>query len=146
MKVSSENSPMPNIERPAASTDTLETTLAGATNQLKAYARPTLTAFGSVRELTGGASGGNGDAGQQNMAPGNSDPALKENAVRIGKHPAGFGIWLFDYKPQFRDALGHGRQFGVMADEVAQVYPDAVSAGSDGYLRVDYAAIGVTRH
>jgi hypothetical protein len=117
---------------------------AGTTAGKLAYTKPALTLFGSVRELTGGASGGNGDAGQQNMAA--SDPAYKENTLRIGEHPAGFGIWLFDYKPRFRDAFGHGRQFGVMADEVARVYPDAVTRGSDGYLRVDYAAIGITRH
>ena len=66
--------------------------------------------------------------------------------MRIGDHPAGFGIYLFDYKPEFRDAFGYGRQFGVIANEVLGVFPDAVSRGGDGLLRVNYARLGITRH
>lgn len=115
-----------------------------------AYQRPSLTVYGSVRELTGGTSGGVGDAGAQTMTTGTgktgSDPALKENAVRIGTHPAGFGVYLFDYKPEHRDAHGHGRQFGVMANEVELVAPQAVVVEADGYRAVDYGLLGITRH
>ena len=86
-----------------------------------AYQRPSLTVYGSVRELTGAATGANGDGNALNMIGKTSDPAAKENAVRIGTHPAGFGIYLFDYKADLRDAHGHGRQFGVMANEVEVV-------------------------
>ena len=71
-----------------------------------------------------------------------SDRRAKQNIVRIGDHPLGVGLYLFDYKPEFRDAWGHGRQLGVMADEVEQVMPHAVSAHADGYRRVDYAMLG----
>ena len=112
-----------------------------------AYQRPSLTVFGSVRELTGGGSMGNGD-GQLpgKAAPKTSDPAAKENAVRIGTHPAGFGIYLFDYKAELRDAHGHGRQFGVMANEVEMVLPEAVMVGADGYRAVNYSMLGITHH
>ncbi|HYC35093.1 MAG TPA: tail fiber domain-containing protein [Usitatibacter sp.] len=74
-----------------------------------------------------------------------SDRLLKQDWVRIGTHPLGVGIYLFDYKPEFRDRHGHGRQFGVMADEVERVLPAAVTRDADGYRRVDYAMLGIRR-
>ena len=65
-------------------------------------------------------------------------------STRQGKHrphrrsSLGIGLYLFDYKPEFRDAWGHGRQLGVMADEVEAVMPNAVSVRADGYRTVDY--------
>jgi hypothetical protein len=108
------------------------------------YSTPTLTVYGSVREMTGSNSGvANGDLlGMRRK----SDIACKENIVRIGEHPAGFGIYLFDYKPEFRGAYGHDRQFGVLAQEVERVIADAVSFGDDGYRRVDYAKLGIVCH
>lgn len=44
------------------------------------------------------------------------------------------------------DLHGHGRQFGVMADEVEQVMPEAVSVHPDGYKMVDYAMLGISRN
>jgi len=108
------------------------------------YSPPALTVFGSVRELTGGNTGGFVDAGGMRSAP--SDLAVKENVARVGEHALGFGLYLFDYKPGFRDAFGHGRQFGVVAQEVEAIVPDAVSFGEDGYRRVDYARLGIVRH
>lgn len=110
----------------------------------KPYRAPTLTVYGSVKELTGNFSGPNtGDT--MSMMTTASDRALKENIVRVGEHPAGFGIYLFDYKPEFAD-LGAGRQFGVMADEVQGIVPEAVAVGSNGYRTVNYALLGITRH
>ena len=67
----------------------------------------------------------------------------KENIVRIGTHPFGIGLYLFDYKPEFQAEWGHGRQFGVMADEVEAVMPEAVCVHANGYKMVDYAMLGV---
>ncbi len=74
-----------------------------------------------------------------------SDRNVKENIVRIGEHPLGIGLYLFDYKPAFRDQWGHGRQFGVMAQEVETVMPAAVCTHPDGYKMVDYAMLGISR-
>jgi hypothetical protein len=74
-----------------------------------------------------------------------SDPATKEDIVRIGEHPLGIGVYLFQYRPEFRDVYGHGRQFGVMADEVRAVMPDAISTGPRGHAVVDYTMLGVRR-
>ena len=72
-----------------------------------------------------------------------SDRRTKENIARIGSHPLGMGLYLFDYKPQYREQCGSGRQFGVMADEVEAIVPEAVSMGEDGFKRVDYGMLGV---
>ena len=112
------------------------------------YNTPVLITFGHVKTLTQSTGSVNGDGGQ-NMMPvmevmTMSDPLLKENLVRIGSHPLGIGLYLFDYKPEYRDACGYGRQFGVMADEVEEIMPEAVSVHSNGYKMVDYALLGIT--
>lgn len=109
----------------------------------KVYQRPVLRAFGSVHFLTrAGASSMNGDTGALMMP---SDRTVKENIVRIGGHPLGIGLYLFDYRHGYREQYGHGRQFGVMADEVEAVMPAAVSVGPRGHKQVDYALLGITR-
>lgn len=104
------------------------------------YARPALRVFGAVTDLTMGFGGTRSELFIF-LRP--SDRRLKENIVHVADHPAGFGLYLFDFRPEYRDAFGHDRQFGVMADEVAQVAPGFVTRGADGFLRVDYAQIGV---
>ena len=74
-----------------------------------------------------------------------SDRRAKARIVRIGNHPLGIGLYLFDYRAGFRDEWGHGRQFGVMADEVETVLPDAVSVHADGFKVVDYGRLGIGR-
>jgi len=110
------------------------------------YATPGLTRHGSVRDLTGSGSSNLTDNNVTRSANTPSDGALKENVVRIGTHPQGFGIYLFDYKAEFRDSFGQGRQFGVIANEVEHIAPEAVSFGNDGYRRVDYDRLGIVRH
>lgn len=113
-----------------------------ATAPKKEYKAPELKLLGSIRDLTGAGSASGGD-GSMAMA---SDPALKENVARVGEHPAGFGLYLFDYKAEFADRCGQGRKFGVMADEVEAIVPAAVSRDEFGYRQVDYSLLGVTVH
>lgn len=80
------------------------------------------------------------------MMTGPSDRALKQGLARIGTHPLGFGLYLFSFRPAYRNRFGGRRQFGVMADEVELVMPQAVSVHSDGYKVVDYAMLGIRRH
>jgi hypothetical protein len=114
-----------------------------------AYSRPVLHVYGSISQLTMGFGGSSVDTimNSNKMLFGGgaptkpSDRATKENIMRIGQHPLGIGLYLFDYKPAFRDAHGHGRQLGVMADEVEQVLPAAVCVHPDGYKMVDYGML-----
>jgi len=109
-----------------------------------AYSSPALTIYGSVSRLTMGSGGSVTDGSKTQMVT-QSDRITKENIVRIGDHPLGIGLYLFDYKPEYREECGHGRQFGVMAQEVEAVMPGAVLVHSDGYKRVNYAMLGISQ-
>jgi hypothetical protein len=108
------------------------------------YSAPQLRVFGTVSSLTE-STGPNplSDASQPTRKPAGSDRSIKENIVRIGDHPLGFGLYLFDYKAQYRDSCGANRQFGVMADEVVLLVPGAVSVHDLGYKQVDYRMLGI---
>jgi hypothetical protein len=67
--------------------------------------------------------------------------AYKQAIVRIGTHPAGFGIYEFEYRESHRAKWGAGRHVGVMADEVAGVIPGAVLIDADGDTVVNYAML-----
>lgn len=124
--------------------------------QKKNYQSPQLMRYGFVGDLTQAGSMSSNEAAS-NPCPQTdlsmnfnsncmaSDRAVKENIVCIGEHPLGIGLYLFDYKPEYRDAWGHGRQFGVMAQEVETVMPQAVVMHPDGYKMVDYAMLGISR-
>ena len=62
-----------------------------------------------------------------------SDERLKSNIVRVGTHPAGFGVYEYDI-------FGH-RERGVMAQEVFHVKPEAVRMNAAGYLMVNYGSL-----
>lgn len=110
------------------------------------YTRPVLQVYGTVNLLTRGSGGTLLDGHMYDKKPtGSSDRGIKENILEIGTHPLGIGLYFFNYKPEYRDAWGHGRQFGVMADEVEKVMPEAVSVHPDGYKMVNYAMLGISR-
>lgn len=132
--------------------DELSITAEGGGDPRKAtYVPPVFQVYGSVAEFTKGSrtqcsDGTNSRKKAIGASCGGSDPAIKENIVRIGDHPNGFGLYLFDYKVEFQGAWGRGRQFGVMADEVEFVMPEAVSVHADGYKMVNYSLLGINRH
>lgn len=64
-----------------------------------------------------------------------SDRRFKENIRRIGTLPNGLATYAFNY---IGNAL---QQFGVMAQEVLSVIPDAVLRDADGTLFVDYGKV-----
>jgi hypothetical protein len=81
----------------------------------------------------GGGRGGGGRGGGGRR----SDIALKHDIVLLGRLANGLGYYRFSY-------LGsHKLYVGVMAQEVESIKPEAVTRGSDGYLRVYYEKIGV---
>ena len=64
-----------------------------------------------------------------------SDRRLKTKIVLLGIRADGLGVYSYEY------AWGGPRQVGVMADEVRDVYPHAVTT-IDGYAAVDYSRLG----
>jgi len=110
------------------------------------YSRPVFRVYGRLHRVTQGSGAFPGDAGagMMMMMMMMSDRRLKQNIVHIGNHPLGFGLYLFDYKPEYRKRCGDGRHFGVMADEVEKVIPSAVVPGFGGFKAVDYGQIGIS--
>lgn len=135
------------MDNKLAHSESLESKRASVSGKIskKPYSQPHLACYGSVAKLTqnGGASGSDGTGSSMTTVMG-SDPSIKENTVKIGNHPLGIGLYLFDYKPEFRKQWGSGRQFGVMADEVGTVMPEAVCVHPDGYKMVNYAMLGIS--
>lgn len=70
-----------------------------------------------------------------------SDIRMKENIELVGQTAGGINIYDYDYKPEFKNLAGHGRFRGVMADELEQIIPSAVSIAPNGYKMVDYSQV-----
>lgn len=123
----------------------------------KGYSAPSLIIYGAVRKLTQSGAGSKTEStifmfGDWSLCQRDSSKKpcserhAKESIVRIGDHPLGFGLYLFNYRPEFRAQWGQGRQFGVMIDEVERVMPEAVDMHPDGYKRVDHSLLGIYQH
>lgn len=64
-----------------------------------------------------------------------SDSRLKENVTRIGTTRHGLPFYTFSYR-------GRPEVYaGVMAQDVLEVRPDAVSVSESGYYAVDYGKL-----
>jgi hypothetical protein len=72
-----------------------------------------------------------------------SDIRTKENIQKIGIAQNGLPVYVYEYKPEFKDdkLAGHGKFVGHMAHEVEEVYPNAVKTLDDGYKVVDYGLL-----
>jgi len=66
-----------------------------------------------------------------------SDIRLKRDSFPVGRLVGGIGLYRYRYL--WSDTI----HVGVMAHEVAASRPEAVQRGADGYLRVDYACLGL---
>jgi opacity protein-like surface antigen len=66
-----------------------------------------------------------------------SDTRLKRDVALLARRDDGVGIYRYRYL--WSDEV----YVGVMAQEVAEIYPEAVVSGPDGYLRVNYARLGL---
>jgi hypothetical protein len=144
------------VNRKSTGADELSA-VAGATAKLP-YQKPQLHVYGAVHKITGGLAGSGTDAQGMYMDMTMSDCNAKQDVVRIGTHPDGFGLYLFNYKPGYRQHVdsitvcnsartqqpGTGfRHFGVMAQEIQQLVPMAVTSDAGGLLQVDYHRLGI---
>jgi hypothetical protein len=71
------------------------------------------------------------------ISPTVSDIRLKRDIAQVGELDSGVGLYRYRY------LWSETIYVGVMAQEVAAVMPEAVQRGADGYLRVDYARLGL---
>lgn len=121
----------------------------------KPYVAPELIRYGEVRVLTQSGSGGepesmtgetiDGCDNSKNKRSCLSDRRAKQNIALAGRHPWGFGLYLFDYQPVHQGEHGSSRQFGVMADEVRNIVPAAITQHPSGLMAVDYEMLGIFR-
>lgn len=94
--------------------------------------------FGALLGGLGGIGQGLGAMGMKfGPAAALSDRRMKENIVRVGEDPRGFGLYEFNYLG------GEQRYRGVMADEIEPIMPDAVVYDDLGFASVNYPMIGV---
>ena len=69
---------------------------------------------------------------------GGSDIRLKENIIKVGKALSGLNIYEWNYK-----SAPNSRYRGVIAQEVAKIFPEAVRTEPDGFVSVIYDLIDV---
>lgn len=69
-----------------------------------------------------------------------SDVRMKENIVKIGE---GWGVnfYKWDWKQSVIDLVKSAPSFGVIAQEVQNILPDAISTHESGFLMVDYGRL-----
>jgi hypothetical protein len=85
----------------------------------------------------GGGRGGGGGARRGGGGGRRSDIRLKYDVVLLGRLDDGLGYYRFTY------IGGHTQYVGVMAQDVQNVMPEAVTRDTDGYLRVSYDKLGL---
>lgn len=97
--------------------------------------------LGGLFQLGGSMFGAAGQAGGFGALFG-SHPDYKTSVNKIGTHEKlGIGLYSFEYKQPYATKWGTGRHVGVMADELAQVMPDAIHRDPDGDIVVDYSKV-----
>lgn len=107
-----------------------------ALNSYNAKQAQSNNTMGSLFGLGGSLLGAAGQAG--GFAPlfsAFSDVRLKENIERIGQTPAGIGVYEYNF-------IGSNeREIGVLAHEVEEIIPEAVTIDPSGYKRVYYGMV-----
>jgi hypothetical protein len=103
-----------------------------STSQQPIYSNPSQQAFGN---LLGAAGTG------ALLYTAFSDIRTKQNIVNIGTGKHNLPIYMFDYKPEWKDEAGHGKFIGYMAHDVEKVVPQAVITRADGIQKINYALV-----
>lgn len=67
-----------------------------------------------------------------------SDRRLKTNIHKIGETLKGINVYQWQWSPKAIDLGIGGPTIGVMAQEVAEIIPEAVTQHENGYLQVNY--------
>lgn len=71
---------------------------------------------------------------------GMSDSRLKENVTLIGKEE-GYNVYTWEWNDKAKELGINDPTVGVMAQEVLETNPDAVSVNENGYYQVNYGAL-----
>ena len=68
-----------------------------------------------------------------------SDRRLKNGIKQVANLPSGIRLYRFRYRGSETEYVG------VLAQQVSKIAPHAVTSGHDGFLRVDYDALGLEK-
>ena len=96
--------------------------------------------FGGAGSLLGGVTGGATDIVTE-LIKKISDVSLKTNIEPVGKLPNGINLYTWDWTEKGKELAGDTPTYGVLAQEVQQIIPEAVTRGEHGYLTVDYSKL-----
>lgn len=102
----------------------------------------TSSGFGS-QGFGGGPSTASQIAGLVGAAAGFSDKRLKTKIKLVGRLANGIKLYKWEWTEKGKELVGNQVEFGVIAQEVEKIMPEAVMRGSDGYLRVNYSMLEV---
>ena len=69
-----------------------------------------------------------------------SDARLKDNVTRIGEEK-GYNVYTWEWNDKAKELGIDSPTVGVMAQEVLETNPDAVSVNENGYYQVNYGAL-----
>ena len=72
-----------------------------------------------------------------------SDKRLKNKIKLVGRLANGIKLYKWEWTEKGKEIVGNQVEFGVIAQEVEKIMPEAVMRGSDGYLRVNYSMLEV---
>ena len=81
-----------------------------------------------------------GIAGSLGFSPFSSDARLKDNVTHIGEDK-GYNIYTWEWNDKAVELGIDTPTVGVMAQEVLETNPDAVSVSDNGYYQVNYGAL-----
>ena len=71
-----------------------------------------------------------------------SDVRLKKDIQYLGKHEKGFGVYKWNWNDDAKAMGINDRTVGVLAQELIEYMPEAVSVHPKGYLQVNYNLVG----
>ena len=80
-------------------------------------------------------------AGAAGTAAAFSDIRLKTEIKRVGELENGIPVYRWKWTKEAKKIVGDQGTLGVLAQEILNIMPEAVSIGSDGYYRVDYGRV-----
>ena len=70
-----------------------------------------------------------------------SDISLKTNIQLQGQLPNGINLYTWDWTEEGQELSNNAPSYGVIAQEVQEIMPEAVVRGDHGYLTVDYSKL-----
>lgn len=108
--------------------------------QLRPWTKPRLSVT-DVKSLTKGRNttrlDNSGDGTQTQDNGSNSDRRLKRDMVQIGNTVEGVAVYRFRY------LWSSTQMVGVMAQDILDLFPAAVTIGPHGYYHVNYKHVGI---